>query len=185
MGYLHRQTASKNLSCAPVGDIIASKGAETMNQGPEGDVRSASTALGDQVLSDKLHNALAAHLYREARRLGLPFSGARVATICQSLLREPVEDSSCAELSFPAHAVRESTLFNTYYTENLELHDYLHMVSQDMRKRLGQYVTPSVIVKYILDAVEYREDLDILDKRLTDPACGSGIFLLEAIRIYL
>jgi len=54
-----------------------------------------------------------------------------------------------------------------------------------MRKRLGQYITPSVIVKYILDAAGYREDADILDRRLADPACGSGIFLVEAIRVYL
>jgi len=65
------------------------------------------------------------------------------------------------------------------------VHDYLHLVSQEMRKRLGQYLTPSVIVKYILDAVEYREDANILDKRLIDPACGSGIFLVEAMRVYL
>jgi hypothetical protein len=76
-------------------------------------------------------------------------------------------------------------LFDTYYAENLEVHDYLHLVSQEMRKCLGQYITPSVIVKYILDAVGYREEADILDRRLADPACGSGIFLVEAIRAYL
>jgi adenine-specific DNA-methyltransferase len=76
-------------------------------------------------------------------------------------------------------------LLDSYYSENLEVYDYLHLVSQEMRKRLGQYVTPSVIVKYILDAAGYRADADILEQRLADPACGSGIFLVEAIRVYL
>jgi len=140
--------------------------------------------IDEQILSDRLRDALAAHLYREARRLGLSFRASPVASLCDSLLREP---SKVAETNRrpPGHILRESTLFDTYYAENLEVHDYLHMVSQEMRKRLGQYVTPSVIVKYILDAVGYRDDADILGKRLADPACGSGIFLVEAIRIYL
>jgi adenine-specific DNA-methyltransferase len=139
----------------------------------------------DQVLSGKLRDALAAHLYREARRLGLSFSASRVASLCHSLLGEPVKSPPVAGLRPSAHTLRESTLFNIYYTENLEVYDYLHLVSQDMRKRLGQYVTPSVIVKYILDAVGYRENSEVLNKRLADPACGSGIFLVEAIRVYL
>ncbi|HKZ38305.1 MAG TPA: Eco57I restriction-modification methylase domain-containing protein, partial [Chryseolinea sp.] len=48
-----------------------------------------------------------------------------------------------------------------------------------------QYITPSLVVKYVLDAVGYKYDGDILEKRLIDPACGSGIFLLEAVRVYL
>jgi len=142
-------------------------------------------AIDEQILSGKLRDALAAHLYREARRLGLCFSASSVASLCHSLLRESAKGTPVADLRSSVHTLRESALFNIYYTENLEVHDYLHLVSQDMRKRLGQYVTPSVIVKYILNAVGYRENSDILDKRLADPACGSGIFLVEAIRIYL
>jgi adenine-specific DNA-methyltransferase len=148
-----------------------------------GDLQAHTT--DERVLSGKLRDALAAHLYREARRLGLSFSASRVASLCHSLLEEPVKSPPVADLPPSVHTLRESTLFNIYYTENLEVHDYLHLVSQDMRKRLGQYVTPSVIVKYILDAVGYRENSAILNKRLADPACGSGIFLVEAIRIYL
>ena len=142
-------------------------------------------ATDEQVLSGKLRDALAAHLYREARRLGLSFSASRVASLCHCLLREPAKPPPAAAPHPSAHTLRESTLFNIYYAENLEVHDYLHLVSQDMRKRLGQYVTPSVIVKYILDAVGYQENSEILDKRLADPACGSGIFLVEAIRTHL
>jgi len=140
--------------------------------------------IDEQKLLDKLRNALAAHLYREARRLGLSFKASQVAALCHSLLRGP-GGTPGADWHPSGHILRESSLFDTYYTENLEVHDYLHLVSQEMRKRLGQYITPSVIVKYILDAAGYREDADILDRRLADPACGSGIFLVEAIRVYL
>jgi len=133
-------------------------------------------AIDEQAQSCRLRDALAAHLYREARRLGL--------SVDRSLLDEPGEASS-ANQHPPKHLLRESALFDTYHTENLEVHDYLHLASQEMRKRLGQYATPSVIVRYILDAVGYRSDADILDRRLIDPACGSGIFLVEAVRVYL
>ncbi|RLC57577.1 MAG: hypothetical protein DRI80_14820 [Chloroflexota bacterium] len=140
--------------------------------------------IDDRVLSGKLRTALAAHLYRESRRLGLSVGASHVVSISRSLLEEPVRTSE-ADRCPPERLLRESALFDTYHTENLEVHDYLHLVSQEMRKRLGQYVTPSIIVKYILDGVGYRDGADILDKRLIDPACGSGIFLVEAIRIYL
>jgi len=140
--------------------------------------------INEQELSCKLREALAAHMYREVRRLGLSFSPSQVTSLCHSLLRGPAGTPG-ADRYPSAHVLRESTLFDTYYTENLEIHDYLHLVSQEMRKRLGQYITPSVIVKYILDAVGYREEADILNKRLVDPACGSGVFLVEALRVYL
>ena len=54
-----------------------------------------------------------------------------------------------------------------------------------MRRVLGQVVTPQPIAQYILRAAGYREDGDILGKTLCDPACGSGIFLVEAVRAHL
>jgi adenine-specific DNA-methyltransferase len=146
--------------------------------------RRRDVGIDEQAMSGKLRDALAAHLYREAGRLGLSLSASKVVPLCHSLLREPTQTSQ-ADRHPPGHVLQESALFDTYYAENLEVHDYLHLVSQEMRKRLGQYITPSVIVKYILDAVGYREEADILDRRLADPACGSGIFLVEAIRAYL
>ena len=141
-------------------------------------------AIDEQKLLDRLRDALAAHLYREARRLGLSFGASQVASLCYSLLRGPARIPG-ANWHPSVYILQESSLFDTYYTENLEVHDYLHLVSQEMRKRLGQYITPSVIVKYILEAAGYREDADILDRRLADPACGSAIFLVEATRVYL
>ena len=140
--------------------------------------------INGQELSKRLRHTLATHVYREARRLGFSFRASRVASICHSLLGEPA-GARGAEVHLSEHTLQESALFDIYNAENLETHDYLHLVSQEMRKRLGQYVTPSVIVKYILDAVGYQEDADILNRQLIDPACGSGIFLVEAIRVYL
>ena len=140
--------------------------------------------LNEHVVLDRLQQTLAAHLYRQARRLGLSCEAFQMASLCDALLSEPAKTPEAGQRC-ATHVLHESTLFNTYHTENLEVHDYLHLVSQDMRKRLGQFVTPSVIVKYILDAIGYRDEADILDRRLGDPACGSGIFLVEAIRVYL
>ncbi len=143
-----------------------------------------SGVIDKQTLANKLQEALAAHIYQQARRLGLSLFPAQVASLCDSLLREP--GRVCEADQRPSERIlRESALFDTYHTENLEVQDYLHLISQEMRKRLGQYATPSIVVKYILDAVGYRDDADILDKRLIDPACGSGIFLVEAVRVYL
>lgn len=141
-------------------------------------------AIGEQVLLGKLRDALAVRLYREAKRLGLSFRAYQVASLCHSRLRGPtgtlradwppsgyiLRESSCS-----IHTIRRTWRYTIICT----------WVSQEMRKRLGQYITPSVIVKYILDAAGYREDADILDIRLAETACGSGIFLVEAIRVYL
>ncbi|TLD42827.1 MAG: Modification methylase PstI [Candidatus Jettenia ecosi] len=63
--------------------------------------------------------------------------------------------------------------------------DYLHFVSLELRKQLGQYSTPIEIVRYIIKSVEYIPSKSILQKKLIDPACGSGAFLGEACRVYL
>lgn len=141
-------------------------------------------AVDEGIVAGKLRDALAAHLYQEAGRLGLSLSASRIASLRDALLRK-TDAAPEAERDHKGRLLREDVPFDIYNREKLEVHDYLHMVSQEMRKRLGQYVTPTVIVRYILDAVGYREDEDILDKRLADPACGSGIFLVEAIRTYL
>jgi len=141
-------------------------------------------AVDERILLNRLQDALAAHLYQQARRLGLSFGASQLTSLCDSLLSEPASVLQ-AEQHYPARVLHESTVFDTYHTEDLEVHDYLHLVSQDMRKRLGQFVTPSVIVKYTLDAVGYQDDADVLDRRLIDPACGSGVFLVEALRVHL
>ena len=54
-----------------------------------------------------------------------------------------------------------------------------------MRRALGQVMTPPPIVRYILRAMGYRDDEDILERTFCDPGSGSGIFLVEAVRTYL
>ena len=48
------------------------------------------------------------------------------------------------------------------------------------RKQLGEFYTPREIIEYILDAVGYKPENEIRSKRILDPACGSGSFLVEA-----
>jgi len=61
---------------------------------------------------------------------------------------------------------------------------YQRYFDKETRKALGEFYTPIEVVKYILDAVGY-EGRSVIDKRLLDPACGSGTFLVEALRRYL
>lgn len=63
------------------------------------------------------------------------------------------------------------TIYNTY-------------VERKEKKKKGQYYTPPEIVRYILDEAGYLAPASIIgaNKRLIDPACGSGTFLVEAAR---
>ena len=69
--------------------------------------------------------------------------------------------------------------------EEFEARDYLHLVPLEIRRSLGQYMTPKPIAGYILQAAGYHADKDILNCTLCDPACGSGVFLVEAVRTFL
>lgn len=57
---------------------------------------------------------------------------------------------------------------------------YQKYIDKEERKRLGQFYTPDEVVQYILDGVGYRSDVEIENKTLLDPACGSGGFLVPA-----
>jgi len=59
---------------------------------------------------------------------------------------------------------------------------YQQYFDKETRKTLGEFYTPVEVVNYILDAVEYK---NVRHKRLLDPACGSGTFLVEALHRYL
>ena len=63
------------------------------------------------------------------------------------------------------------TIYNTY-------------VKRNEKKEKGQFYTPPVIVDYILDNVGYTSGAEIIgpNKRLIDPACGNGTFLVRAAR---
>lgn len=57
---------------------------------------------------------------------------------------------------------------------------YEQYVNRLERKRKGQFYTPANVVGTVLDAAHY-QGRTILGKRLLDPACGSGRFLVEAM----
>ena len=61
---------------------------------------------------------------------------------------------------------------------------YQRYFDKETRKALGEFYTPKEVVKYIVDAVDY-DGKFIVNKRLLDPACGSGTFLVEALKRYL
>jgi hypothetical protein len=55
---------------------------------------------------------------------------------------------------------------------------YQQLFPKSVRHDLGEYYTPDWLADHVLNEVEYRGDPD---KRLLDPACGSGTFLVLAI----
>ncbi|MHA1984226.1 MAG: Eco57I restriction-modification methylase domain-containing protein, partial [Candidatus Hodarchaeales archaeon] len=61
---------------------------------------------------------------------------------------------------------------------------YQNYFDKYTRKSLGEFYTPEEVVLYILDNVKYNNEF-ILNKRLIDPSCGSGTFLIEALKRYL
>lgn len=59
---------------------------------------------------------------------------------------------------------------------------YQQYFAPEIRKALGEFYTPPSVTEYILDSVEYSSNLQ--HKRLIDPACGSGTFLVAALEKY-
>ncbi len=65
------------------------------------------------------------------------------------------------------------TIYNTY-------------VNRKEKREKGQYYTPPAIVNYILDTIGYSGTAMIgSNKRLIDPACGSGSFLVTAAKRFV
>ena len=57
---------------------------------------------------------------------------------------------------------------------------YQNYFDPETRKALGEFYTPPAVVEFILDEVGYQGE-----GRLLDPACGSGTFLIRALRRFL
>lgn len=60
---------------------------------------------------------------------------------------------------------------------------YQRYFAPETRKALGEFYTPQPVVDYIMDGVGYERGIS--NERLIDPACGSGTFLVEAVKRYL
>ena len=71
-----------------------------------------------------------------------------------------------------------STL-NPNSTRDLIKKLYQYLVPQEVRHRLGEYYTPDWLAEMILNETGYNGDTR---KRVLDPACGSGTFLVLAIQ---
>jgi adenine-specific DNA-methyltransferase len=139
---------------------------DAMESLEENDLRTFEIDLGEALLS---------RFQWEGSRLGLRLRIPQLKKLSSRLLASPgLEDrlSGMAGKLWKPEAV-------------FEPHDYLHLVPQEIRRLLGQYMTPSPIARYILRASGYRAEERILAQRLCDPACGSGVFLVEAVHTYL
>ncbi len=56
---------------------------------------------------------------------------------------------------------------------------YQNLVPRDIRHKLGEFFTPDWLAELVLDEVGYYGELE---KSILDPACGSGTFLVLAIK---
>ena len=59
---------------------------------------------------------------------------------------------------------------------------YQQYFDRDTRKALGEFYTPVEVVDYILDSVGYKGGTA---ERILDPSCGSGTFVVQALKRYL
>lgn len=60
---------------------------------------------------------------------------------------------------------------------------YEEYIQKNARKRKGHFLTRDEVVEYMLDLLGY-DGLQILGRRVFDPACGSGSFLVHASSRY-
>ena len=90
-------------------------------------------------------------------------------------VRDAIKDIAAALSDFePA-----TTSVNPAATRDLLKHLYQYLVPSEVRHNLGEYYTPDWLAELVLDEVGY--DGNTL-KRVLDPACGSGTFLVLAIQ---
>jgi len=74
----------------------------------------------------------------------------------------------------------ETTLrTNPYESRDLLKKLYHELLPRKVRHDLGEYYTPDWLAEYVLDEIGYDGNPD---KRILDPACGSGTFLVMIIR---
>ena len=62
---------------------------------------------------------------------------------------------------------------------------YQRIVDTQIRKTFGEFYTPLPVVNIILDSVDYVKGNELKKKTLLDPACGSGVFLIAALKRYI
>ena len=80
-----------------------------------------------------------------------------------------------------------STSKEDFYQNKIDLIGdiYQNIVSIAHRKSLGEFYTPIHIVNYILNGVGYTVEGNIDSKKLIDISCGSGSFIIQAIKVLI
>jgi hypothetical protein len=68
---------------------------------------------------------------------------------------------------------------NPERVEDLFKRLYQNLVPRDIRHSIGEYFTPDWLAELVLDEVGYDGNPD---RRVLDPACGSGTFIVQSIR---
>jgi hypothetical protein len=99
----------------------------------------------------------------------------------------PVEELSAAELSALASAAKSVSSFSPLSQVTTESLGYLYessLVSPDLRAALGIHSTPAYLVEYVVSKLTRDiEELPQEDRRVLEPACGHGAFLVGAMRV--
>lgn len=62
---------------------------------------------------------------------------------------------------------------------------YENFISKEERILLGQIYTPDEVVDYILRTTGYASDTNLENKKLIDISCGTGVFLVRAVRFLI
>ena len=72
-------------------------------------------------------------------------------------------------------------------TQNFDVFSTIYEKTRNHKekKKLGEFYTPTQVVNYILDAVGYNYLNKIETKKIIDISCGSGSFIIQAIRILI
>jgi len=77
----------------------------------------------------------------------------------------------------------ESLEIEPEYTRDLLKQIYQGLIPRKIRHDLGEYYTPDWLAERVLNQLNYGEkQKDLMEKRILDPGCGSGTFLVIAIR---
>ena len=63
-----------------------------------------------------------------------------------------------------------------------ESHDALHYWAESIGSSRGEVFTKPDVVDFILDVTDWRVGRNLIKKRLLEPSCGSGEFVVSAIR---
>ena len=65
---------------------------------------------------------------------------------------------------------------------DIEAHDAMHYWADSIGESRGEVFTKTEVVEFILDLCGWRAGQNLAAKRLLEPSCGSGDFVIPALR---